>query len=151
MTMQEEKSINIELKIPSEFGYEKIAMSTVASIAGEFGFSADKIEDIKTALSEACINAIEHGNQLSEDKNVIVAFRVAKDALIIDVIDEGMSKGFKVEHTPDIKEKLAGEIETRGWGLFLIERLVDDVKVVNETGDASQLRMIIKFEQKKEK
>ena len=148
--VQEEKSISIELKIPSEFGYEKIAMSTVASIAGEFGFSEDKVEDIKTALSEACINAIEHGNELCEDKNVVVSFKVEEDALIIDVVDEGLSKGFKLVHSPELQDKLKDGIKKRGWGLFLIEKLVDDVTVVADDDNASLLRMVIKFEQKKE-
>lgn len=149
MTVNEEgKTINIELKIPSEFGYEKIAMSTVASIANEFGFSDEKVEDIKTALSEACINAIEHGNELLEDKNVIVIFRVKESALIIDVLDEGKSKGFKLEHSPTLKEKLDEGIDKRGWGLFLIERLVDNVELVSDNG-TSVLRMTIHFEQKR--
>jgi serine/threonine-protein kinase RsbW len=145
------KSIGIELKIPSEFGYEKIAMSTVASVAGEFGFSDDKIQDIKTAVSEACINAIEHGNKLNQNKSVIVAFKVEKDGLIIDVIDEGESKGFKLVHSPSLDNKLEHGIKKRGWGLFLIEKLVDGVEVVKDDDHASLLRMIIQFEQKRVK
>ena len=140
--------ISIELKIPSVFGYEKIAMSTVASIANEFGFSDDKIQDIKTALSEACINAIEHGNELLEDRNVIVVFKVDDSGLIIDVIDEGHSRGFNLGHSPTLGDKLTEGIEKRGWGLFLIENLVDDVELVKSDG-ASSLRMIIHFEQKR--
>ena len=146
--VKEDKNISIELKIPSEFGYEKIAMSTVASIANEFGFSEDKIEDIKTALSEACINAIEHGNKLLEDKNVVVTFKVDESGLIIDVVDEGNSVGFNLGHSPKLRDKVEGGLETRGWGLFLIEKLVDDVRLVKDD-DASTLRMVIHFEQKK--
>jgi len=34
------------------------------------GFSDDRIEDLMTAVDEACINAIEHGNK--ENANVKV-------------------------------------------------------------------------------
>jgi serine/threonine-protein kinase RsbW len=144
----EDKNINIELKIPSEFGYEKIAMATVATVASEIGFSPERIEDVKTAVSEACINAIEHGNQLHEDKNVIVIFNVGEKSLRIDVIDEGRPSGFKLDRSPDLEDKLRDGIQKRGWGLFLIEKLVDNVEIVNGDGDASTLRMIIHFEQK---
>jgi serine/threonine-protein kinase RsbW len=146
--MAKGKNVQIELKIPSEFGYEKIAMSTVATIAGEFGFTDDKIQDIKTAVSEACINAIEHGNKLQEDKNVVVMFKVNQEGLTIDVLDEGKSKGFKISHSPDLEEKLKKGIKKRGWGLFLIETLVDDVEVVKDKDNAPMLRMVIHFERK---
>ena len=149
--MAKGKNVQIELKIPSEFGYEKIAMSTVATIASEFGFNDDKVQDIKTAVSEACINAIEHGNKLQIDKNVIVMFKVDQEGLTIDVLDEGKSKGFKIFHSPDLEEKLKKGIEKRGWGLFLIETLVDDVEVVKDKDNASMLRMVIRFEQKNKK
>ncbi|MEE9213674.1 MAG: ATP-binding protein, partial [Thermodesulfobacteriota bacterium] len=39
-------------------------MEQVATLAKEIGFSDDRIEDLKTAVSEACLNAIEHGNEM---------------------------------------------------------------------------------------
>ena len=44
-----------ELHIPNIFGSEKIAMEQVASLAKEIGFNDSRIEDLKTAVSEACI------------------------------------------------------------------------------------------------
>jgi serine/threonine-protein kinase RsbW len=55
------KSANVEVRLPSRLGYEKGAMSTAASVAKLMGFREDRIEDLKTAVAEACINAIEHG------------------------------------------------------------------------------------------
>jgi len=53
----------IELHIPSVLGFERVAMETAASVAKKIGFTEDRIEDLKTAVSEACLNAIEHGNK----------------------------------------------------------------------------------------
>jgi len=47
-------------------GFEKVAMSTASSVAKLMGFRDERIEDLKTAVAEACINAIEHGNRLNE-------------------------------------------------------------------------------------
>lgn len=60
-----------ELRLPTRLGVEKVAMSTAASVAGIMGFSADRVEDLKTAVAEACINAIEHGNKLDDRLGVV--------------------------------------------------------------------------------
>ena len=51
----------IEISLPSELGYEKVATSAMATLAQHMGFSGERIDDLKTALSEAVINSIEHG------------------------------------------------------------------------------------------
>lgn len=61
--MTENNPGTIELHIPSRLGYEKIAMNTAASTARMMGFSDERVEDLKTAVAEACINAMEHGNK----------------------------------------------------------------------------------------
>ncbi len=48
----------VEVRLPSELGFEKVALSTAASMAKLMGFSDDRVEDLKTAVAEACINAI---------------------------------------------------------------------------------------------
>ena len=40
-------------------------MEKAAEVAREMGFSEDRIEDLKTAVSEACTNAIEHGHRIT--------------------------------------------------------------------------------------
>lgn len=146
--MKGSDGIRVELKIPSEFGYEKVAMSTVGTIATEFGFNDDKVEDIKTAVSEACINAIEHGNKLQVDKSVYVSFKVDTNGMVIDVADEGGSDAFVLTSAPDLEHKLQPGEKKRGWGLFIIEKLVDNVELLKQGDDTSVLRMIIHFEQK---
>src|SRR6476661_8303915 len=48
----------VELRIPSIFGYEKVAMVTVMAVAARLGMSGERAEDLRTAVAEACINAI---------------------------------------------------------------------------------------------
>ena len=60
--MSKVKSTSVEVRLPSQLGYEKVAMSTAAAVAKLMGFREDRVEDLKTAVAEACINAIEHGN-----------------------------------------------------------------------------------------
>ena len=90
----------IELKVPSEIGYEKIAMKVAAELAQNMGFSPERIEDLKTAVSEACINAMEHGNQFDKTTKVYVLMTVHDDRLAINVADEGRSGPPPTEITP---------------------------------------------------
>ena len=62
MTISNDNSV--EVRLPSSLGFEKVAMGTAASMAKMMGFTEDRIQDLKTAVAEACINAIEHGNQM---------------------------------------------------------------------------------------
>ena len=67
--MSSEKRI-IHLHIPSELGYEKVAMGAARSVAQAMGFSGDRILDLQTAVAEACTNAMEHGNLLNAAQRV---------------------------------------------------------------------------------
>ncbi|MBU0492976.1 MAG: ATP-binding protein [Chloroflexi bacterium] len=136
----------VELHIPSELGYEKIAMSAADSLAHKMGFSADRIEDLRTALAEACINAIEHGNRLDADARVLVVLTADVARLQINVRDQGEQPLPGDQPTPSIQDRLAGEIPTRGWGLFLIHQLVDEVTFTSVPGGGNEVRMVIHLE-----
>ena len=81
----------VELHIPNTIGSEKAAIEKAASIAREMGFSEDRVEDLKTAVSEACINAIEHGNKFDLNTKVGVTLAFDDTALEVTVHDEGDS------------------------------------------------------------
>jgi serine/threonine-protein kinase RsbW len=133
----------MELHLPSTLGSEKIAMSAAAIVAEDMGFPEDRIEDLKTAVSEACCNAIEHGNELDESAKVMIVLKVGKSKLQVAVHDEGRDIG-KVEK-PDIEKKVEGEDEKRGWGMFLIDGLVNEVtcKTKPEGGKVVELMVLL--------
>ena len=79
----------VELNLPSKFGYERIAIGGLAAFAKSVGFSSPRIEDLKTSVAEACINAMQHGNKGKPDARVLVAIRFQEDVLWISVFDEG--------------------------------------------------------------
>ena len=135
----------VELKLPSRLGFEKVAMGTAANVAKLMGFEEARVEDLKTAVSEACINAIEHGNKLQENLSVVVIMTLDAAQLEVKVIDRGKGITKKVT-TPDIEKKLHGEEAPRGLGLFLIENLVDEVEYVSESVEGSYTRLVIHLE-----
>jgi serine/threonine-protein kinase RsbW len=132
----------IELRLPSRLGYEKVAMNTAASVAKLMGFADDRVEDLKTAVAEACINAMEHGNKLDETLSVGVILSMDADSLEVKVLDTGSGpQGTKA--APDIDKKMHGEEDARGIGMFLIQALVDEAEWVSSPPAGSYARMVI--------
>jgi serine/threonine-protein kinase RsbW len=144
--MSERKTTNVEVRLPSRMGFEKVAMSTAASVAKLMGFPEDRVEDLKTAVAEACINAIEHGNRLNENLSVVVVLSAGEDSLEVKVIDDGT--GMKKQHAkPDIDRKMHGEEDARGMGMFLIQALVDEAEwVAGSDGKSSYVRLVIRLD-----
>ena len=139
--MDEHRS-SIELRLPSRLGFEKVAMGTAASVAHLMGFSEARIQDLKTAVAEACINAMEHGNKLDETLCVGVILSVGPETLEVKVLDTGEGpRGHAA--APNIDRKMHEEEEARGMGMFLIESLVDEVEWVSSPPAGSYARMVI--------
>jgi serine/threonine-protein kinase RsbW len=144
--MSEKKSTTVEVRLPSRIGFEKVAMSAASEVAKLMGFRGDRVEDLKTAVAEACINAIEHGNRLNERLSVGVVMTERPDELEVRVIDDG--KGIqKKPAKPDIDRKMHGEEDPRGMGMFLIQALVDEAEwVAGSEGKSSYVRLVIRLD-----
>ncbi len=138
-----------ELRLPTRLGFEKVAMNTAASVAEIMGFSIDRIEDLKTAVSEACINAIEHGNQFNELLGVVVTLSMGDESLEVKIRDHGTGVQNEL-HVPDIDRKMLGEEDPRGMGMFLIQALVDEVEYVSEKTGGSYARLVIYLHTRRE-
>jgi serine/threonine-protein kinase RsbW len=134
----------VQVNLPSELGYEKVAMSTAASVAKLMGFSQDRIDDLKTAVAEACINAMEHGNELNSALSVGVVLSTSVDQLEVRVIDEGAGLS-AAPPTPDIDLKISGEQDPRGLGMFLIQSLVDEAEWYKGPPGKSYVRLVIRL------
>ena len=141
----------IELKIPCENGYEKVAMRAAGEIAALAGVPPARVLDLQTAVSEACINAMEHGNQHDLETKILVAVTLEADRLAVDVADEGRSGPPPTDVAePDIGAQLDGQLPIGGMGLFVIKALVDEADFVEPVlGSGNQFRMVIHLERDK--
>ena len=115
--------------MPSAPGTERRAVEQVAAALQDLALPAARLERLKTAVAEAVANAIEHGNQNRPELPVTLTVLVAATALCVRVSDRGGGPPIPDPALPDLGAKLAGRQTARGWGLFLIEHLVDDVHV----------------------
>jgi len=124
-------------ELPSRPGNERRAMEQVAEIVGPLQLPQAKLDRLKTAVAEATMNAMEHGNKYREDAPVLI--EVARDgrALMVSITDWGGSQFGSDDPasdaaTPDLMAKLAGQQSPRGWGLFLIQNMVDEMQVASD-------------------
>lgn len=122
-----------EFSVPSEPGNERIAMDKVAEAVADLGLPDDRLEKLRTAVSEATMNAIEHGNQNRAELPVDIAVFADNGSVRVRVTDHGGSRGLEDDRDdPDIEAKLAGQQSPRGWGLFLIENMVDEMRTESD-------------------
>jgi serine/threonine-protein kinase RsbW len=133
----------VKVSFPNKLGYERIAMESSASFARLLGFMGDRIEDLKTAVSEACLNAIEHGNQGRPEARVVVTMNFEDDTLSVIVRDEGTGMP-ETYWEPDVTKKVKKLEVFRGLGIFLINKLVDSVDFNHVTEKGHEVRMIMR-------
>ncbi|MEP7198797.1 MAG: SpoIIE family protein phosphatase, partial [Chloroflexota bacterium] len=121
-----------EFSIASATGNERMAMQQVAESIQSLALPAARIERLKTAVSEATMNAIEHGNHNNPDLPVAIRVRANGAALSVTITDKGGGALIPLKEEPNLEAKLAGLQSPRGWGLFLIKNLVDEMNVTSD-------------------
>ena len=119
-------------ELPSEPGNERRAMARVAASVAGVGLPLDRLEKLKTAVAEGTMNAMEHGNHYDAAKPVAIAVLRDPTSLAVRITDLGGGRTIPAAVTPDLDAKLAGLQSPRGWGLFLIRSMVDDMNVISD-------------------
>ena len=122
----------IKMEISANPEYVSIIRLTTSGIANKVGFCLDDIEDLKVAISEACTNAIKHS---LEDRFTIIYTMIEK-GLTIEIIDNG--KGY---NTKEVSEPDLDNLKESGMGLFIIESLMDEVKIESKEGNGTSIKM----------
>ncbi len=135
----------MELSFPSELGYEKVAREAVAAFARRLGCDRERVEDLKTALGEACINAIEHGNGRTPGLRVDVSCIGTAERLEIEVHDQGLKRYESSGTVASIDLKLSGLAPLRGMGLMMIGQLVDEAGFTESVDGGNHFRLVLYF------
>lgn len=129
----------IEMKIPAKPDYVGVIRLSLSGIANRMGFSYETIEDLKVAISEAVTNVVTHAYE-DDAGEVSLGFGIYSDRLEVMVADRGQSFALK-----DIRNKIGPvdeqeqgmpieELREGGFGLLLINALMDKVEINNEYG-----------------
>ncbi len=128
---------SVEMKIPAKPEFVGIVRLTVSGIANRLGFHFEAIEDLKIAISEAITNTVQHAYRKDHEGEVLVNFSMYEDRLETVVADCGESfditKKNTVMNTANPKEMIRN-LREGGFGLHLIEALMDKVDIQNDSG-----------------
>lgn len=134
----------LEINLPNKMGYERIAMECSSSFAKLVGFAAERIDDLKTVVAEACLNAMEHGNRWRTDARVVVTMNFENGTFYVSVEDEGQGIT-DVPEDPNIEKKLEQLEPSRGLGIYIIRQLVDQLEFNKPSVQGHVLRMILRM------
>jgi serine phosphatase RsbU (regulator of sigma subunit)/anti-sigma regulatory factor (Ser/Thr protein kinase) len=121
-----------EFAVPSLPGNERLAIERVLDAVKDLELSRGRLDRLKTAVAEATMNAMEHGNKYRDNLMVEIKVMASDEALSVFIRDHGGDKEIPKSVAPDLEAKLAGLQSPRGWGLFLINKMVDEMHVSSD-------------------
>jgi serine/threonine-protein kinase RsbW len=121
----------LHTKIPStrEAGHQLVEQLVQALTSS--AWDGSDFFHVQMAAEEAMINAVTHGNRESEDLQVEVEFKVAKESVYLRFRDEG--EGFCPDDLPDPTDDEHLD-KTHGRGVFLIKQMMNEVNY-NDCGN----------------
>jgi anti-sigma regulatory factor (Ser/Thr protein kinase) len=144
-TFEARRRVLAQFSIASEEGNERVAIAKVAEAVEGLGLESRRLEQLKTAVGETVMNAIEHGNENRLELDVDVEVCANEDTVSVRITDQGGDKVIPEAALPDIEAKLSGEQTPRGWGLFLIEKMVDEVRSTSD-GNTHTIELVMNRE-----
>jgi anti-sigma regulatory factor (Ser/Thr protein kinase) len=121
-----------EFTVSSAVGNERAVVERVAEAVRGLGLSPAREDCLRTAVAEATMNAIEHGNRFRAELPVTIRVRASANELAVEIADQGGDRTIPEPPPPDLDAKLAGLQSPRGWGMFLIRNMVDDLRVTSD-------------------
>jgi anti-sigma regulatory factor (Ser/Thr protein kinase) len=139
----------VDFEVASDLGNERMAADRVASAVGPLGLPAPMVDRVHTVVAEATMNAIEHGNECRSEVPVRLRVHASDEVLMIEIVDQGGAIELPPAETPDLEAKLAGLQTPRGWGLYLMRAMVDDLEVRSD-GDERTVQLTIRLDSDKE-
>lgn len=127
----------IEMKFPAKPEYVGVIRLCISGIANRMGFTFEDIEDLKISVSEAVTNVVNHAYGEHDNGEVTLGFGVYESRLEVMVADHGGSFNLnevKAKIGPYDNEESIENLREGGFGLFLINTLMDKVEINNNSG-----------------
>ena len=136
----------VDFALPNEPGKERLAMQEVTEAVKVLGLPEQRLERLKTAVAEATMNAMEHGNGYQSEVPVVIEVLASDTALSVRITDWDGSPPLSPDaEMPDLEAKLEGLQTPRGWGLFLIKNMVDEMRV-SRNPDHHSVELVMRLE-----
>ena len=124
----------MKISIASEQTNVSLVGLAVNRISYHMGFSSQDAHQIEIGVVEAVHNAIRHSHKNDPSLVVEVILDVFEDYLLIRVRDFGLSMGRLKIPDLDFDPDDLNNIPESGMGLFIINKIMDDVKYESKDG-----------------
>ena len=137
-------AINIDARLEN-VGLVRVV---VASFLSKTNITLDELSDIKTAVSEAVTNSIEHGYNLEENGEVSISIKLGDlDGMTyfwVQIVDGGIGiEDIGLATTPTYTTK--PELEHAGMGFTIMETFMDEVVIDSRIGEGTSVIMTKKL------
>ncbi|MBA4378725.1 MAG: hypothetical protein C0395_08780 [Gemmatimonas sp.] len=121
MTNANGSSQQVEVMLPSRLLFLGVPDAILMELAGDLPYEQKDIDELSTAVIEACTNAMEHGNGMEQERRVELHFRFAPDEIRVTVLDQGAGFDFRNWQPPD------GLMRERGRGITIMREFTDEL------------------------
>jgi len=135
----------LQFALPSQPGLERQAARRVLESLGDLHLDEARSKRLETAVAEATMNAMEHGNGFNPELMTHISVIREAARVVIRIADQGDHAPIPETQNPDLEAKLSGEQSARGWGLFLIRNMVDEMNTYAD-GGKNTIELILNLE-----
>lgn len=130
----------IKFTIPGEVVYLSKIREFIKEKALEGGLDSKVAWELEFAVSEACTNIMEHGYKFEKGKEITVAVQVNGSKFLVTVLDH--SKPFDPTSVKLLgREEITTDKKARGYGIYLIRKIMDVVEYKVKPGVGNELRL----------
>ncbi len=138
----------VEIRLPNRLRYLSTLAEFVRSVCQKNGVSTGDIEDILVAVDEASTNVIKYAYQIGPLNYFKVRVSVDHSLVQVDLLDRG--KRFNpLENPPPTKKKPSGDEEDLGIGIFVMKKVMDDIRYRYSPNEGNHLTMVKRISQSK--
>ena len=135
------KDNQLELEVKAKLENLAVLDDFVAEFMKQLGMKKDVTLQVRLAVSEACTNIIQHAYSGESEEPIIILCSMSGNDLVIEIRDWGKSFDPDSVPQPDTESELL-ERKEGGIGIFLLRKMMDDVRYVFRAGRYNELRMI---------
>ena len=129
----------VTLLIPSDLAFLGVPDALLGELASELPYPRAAVEELGTAVIEACTNAMEHGHGLRAEREVEVRFTLRPGAIEVTVLDHGPGFDYAAWTPP------TDLLRERGRGLIIMREMTDALRFGRTDDGRFRVHLVKRF------
>jgi serine/threonine-protein kinase RsbW len=137
-----------EIRLPNRLKYLSTLADFLKGVCQKHGVPTKDIENILLAVDEASTNVIKYAYQVGPLNYFKVRVSFDRDLVQIDLLDQG-TRFNPLENPPPDKKELAGGEEDLGMGIYVMKKVMDNIRYRYSPNEGNHLTLIKRISQSK--